>query len=170
MDKDSSKSIVIYYSYEGNTRFIAQTIANEIHADILELKPKKEMKSKGFMKYVWGGKSVVLKQKPELESYQFNLENYHLIILGTPVWSFTFSPAMRTFFSEVTIKNKKVAVFCCHEGGMRNTLENMINEVPNNSIVGKNDFNHPLVKNKSDNEKKAILWAQDLIKTINQTN
>ena len=50
------RSIVIFYSYEGNTRFIANTISKEIYADILELKPKKDMNSKGFMKYVWGGR------------------------------------------------------------------------------------------------------------------
>ena len=37
------KSIVIFYSLEGNTRLIATAIANAINADILELKTKKEI-------------------------------------------------------------------------------------------------------------------------------
>lgn len=34
------KAIVVYYSFEGNTKLIAQTIANTVDADIEELKPK----------------------------------------------------------------------------------------------------------------------------------
>ena len=30
------KALVIYYSFEGNTRFIAETIANSTSADILD--------------------------------------------------------------------------------------------------------------------------------------
>ena len=35
------KKMVIYYSYEGNTRFMAQTIAGAVGADLMELKLKK---------------------------------------------------------------------------------------------------------------------------------
>lgn len=44
------KKLVVFYSFEGNTKFLAEAIANEIKADILELKPKKEIKTKGFFK------------------------------------------------------------------------------------------------------------------------
>ena len=33
------KKLVVYYSFEGNTKLISTAIANEIGADILELKP-----------------------------------------------------------------------------------------------------------------------------------
>ena len=48
------KKLVVFYSYEGNTKFIAKTIAESINEDILELKPVKDMDSKGFMKFIWG--------------------------------------------------------------------------------------------------------------------
>lgn len=35
------KNLVVYYSLEGNTKLIAEFIAKEIGADIIELKPKK---------------------------------------------------------------------------------------------------------------------------------
>ncbi len=52
------KKLVIFYSFEGNTKLIAENIAQAIGADLLELKPKKKMKSKGFMKFVWGGQHL----------------------------------------------------------------------------------------------------------------
>ncbi|MBI6872212.1 flavodoxin family protein [Clostridium aciditolerans] len=33
------KKLVVFYSFEGNTRYIAQSIAKAINADLLELKP-----------------------------------------------------------------------------------------------------------------------------------
>lgn len=34
------KSLVIYYSLEGNTKLIADTIKNELNSDVLELRTK----------------------------------------------------------------------------------------------------------------------------------
>ena len=45
------KSLVIFYSLEGNTKLIATTIATTINADILELKPNKKYHNSGFKKY-----------------------------------------------------------------------------------------------------------------------
>ena len=55
------KSLVIYYSLEGNTKLIADTIKNELNSDVLELRTKKQYPNKGFKKYLCGGKSVILK-------------------------------------------------------------------------------------------------------------
>lgn len=45
------KNLVVFYSLEGNTKFIASQIAKKVNADILELKTKKEYPNKGFKKY-----------------------------------------------------------------------------------------------------------------------
>lgn len=45
------KSLVIYYSLEGNTKLIADTIKNELNSDVLELRTKKQYPNKGFKKY-----------------------------------------------------------------------------------------------------------------------
>lgn len=40
------KSLVVYYSFSGNTRLIAETVAVAINADIEELKPEKPLNAK----------------------------------------------------------------------------------------------------------------------------
>lgn len=156
---DSLKKLVVYYSFEGNTRFIANVIASSIRADLLELKPVKELSSKGFTKYFWGGRQVIFRKKPDLLPLELDPEKYDLIFIGTPVWVFTYSPVLRTFFSQVLLKNKKIAFFCCHEGGMKSTLNNMERALPGNTIVGKIDFYKPLAGDKEADEKKAKEWA-----------
>ena len=157
------KKLVVFYSYEGNTKFIAKTIADSINADILELKPVKDMKSKGFMKFIWGGQKVIMKQKPELTKFNIDPIDYDFLFIGTPVWAFTYSPALRTFFSKTKLRDKKTAIFCCHEGGMKKTLENMKKTLVGNTIVGENDFFHPLYKNNEENDIKTREWAEKII-------
>jgi flavodoxin len=59
------KALVVYYSLEGNTRFIAENIAAEIGADIFALKTKKKLPG-GFLKYIIGGFQAVSKKTPEI--------------------------------------------------------------------------------------------------------
>jgi len=118
-------TLVVYYSYEGGTRLIAQTIAAALHSDIMECRPTKDIKSKGLMKYVWGGRQVVFKTHPQLEPFEKNPAEYDTIIIGTPVWAFTYTPAIRSFLSQANLQQKKIGLFCCHEGTKGKTLENL---------------------------------------------
>lgn len=155
------KSLIIYYSFEGSTKFIAETIAKETGADLLELKPEKELKSHGFSKYIWGGRQVVMKIKPKLLPFAKNPNDYDVIIIGTPVWAYTFTPPLRTFFSEVKLQNKKIVLFCCSDGEKGKIFENMKKELGDNDFIGEMEFVET-AKNKTENGKKAVKWAKGL--------
>jgi flavodoxin len=158
----NSKNLIIYYSLEGNTKFIAETMAKISGADLLELKPEKEISSKNFMKFFWGGKQVMMKEKPKLLPLDKNPNDYDLIIIGTPVWVLNYAPPLRTFFNDYKILNKKVALFCTHEGNPGKTLTNMANEQFNNQIIGQIDFLKPL-KNKGGSLTKVENWVKQII-------
>ncbi|HPF17383.1 MAG TPA: flavodoxin [Thermotogota bacterium] len=118
------KILVLYYSYEGHTKKIAEVIAKELSADIEGIKPIKEMKSKGFGKFLWGGGQVVMKKKPELKPMNVNPDDYDLIFIGTPVWAFTYAPPVKTILETGILRDKKIAFFYTHEGGEGKTEEN----------------------------------------------
>ena len=67
------KRIVVYFSLEGNTEYIADELAKALPADKLKLVPKKAYSTSGFSKFFWGGKSAVMAEKPELEPYDVDL-------------------------------------------------------------------------------------------------
>ena len=94
------KTLVVYYSLEGNTKFIAETISKTVGADLLELKPIKDISSTWFMKYFWWWRQVMMKEKPELKAFDKDLDKYDLIFIGTPVWAFNYTPAIYTFFEK----------------------------------------------------------------------
>ncbi len=162
-----TRVLVLYYSFEGNTRCIAEAIARSINADLAALKPKKEPNSHGGSKYLWGGKQVVMKETPPLEPLDVDVDAYDLIFVGTPVWAFTFTPAIRTVLKEKLIQGSSLAIFCVHEGGMKSTLTKMANafEKLSNNIVAQNNFVNVLV-NKEDNEKKAAEWAKSVLENL----
>ena len=109
---------IVYYSMSGNTKYVANKIAERIEADIIRIDPVKAYPDKGAKKFIWGGKSAVMGEKPALHPYEFNVEKYDRIILGTPVWASNFAPLIRTFIKEnPNIHGKKLAVFTCFSGG-----------------------------------------------------
>ena len=60
------KTLIVYYTLEGNTHYTAKKIASAIGADVLRIKPVKTYPKKGFRKFFWGGKSAVMAETPEL--------------------------------------------------------------------------------------------------------
>ena len=157
------KKLVVFYSLDGNTRFVARTIAEAVAADILELNPKDGPRKSGFAKYIWGGRQVMRKYKPELEAFDKKPEDYDLLFIGTPVWAWTYTPALATFFSTVPLKGKKIAVFCCSGGGKGKTLEKMKENLGGNEIVGETDFVEPLRRDQKENATKARKWAREVV-------
>lgn len=112
------KTAIVYYSMSGNTKYVADKIAERIEADMIRIDPVKAYPDKGTKKFIWGGKSAVMGEKPALHPYEFNAEKYDRIILGTPVWASNFAPPIRTFIKEnPDIQGKKLAVFTCFSGG-----------------------------------------------------
>ena len=76
------KTLIVYYTLEGNTHYAAKKIASKIGADVLRIKPVKTYPKKGFRKFFWGGKSAVMAETPELEPLSWlkrrNLSRTHL--------------------------------------------------------------------------------------------
>ncbi len=111
------KVAVVYFSLEGNTKYVAEKIAKVLDADMIQLIPVKEYPTGKVSKFFWGGKSATFKEIPKLEEYRFDSINYDLVLLGTPIWAGTFTPPLRTFLRENKLIGKKVALFACCSGG-----------------------------------------------------
>jgi len=115
---DDMKTLVVYYSLEGNTEYAAGIIASNIGADTLRVDPVKAYPTGGFKKFFWGGKSAVMAERPKLQPYSFQPEQYERIILGFPVWAGNVTPPVRTFVQDnlETLKDKRIAAFACQSG------------------------------------------------------
>lgn len=162
---NNPKVCVIYYSLSGNTEIVAKAISDEIGAKLVKIKPKKEIKSKGLLRYLWVGKQVLMKETPDIEDISENFDDYDVIIIGTPVWAYTFSPPIRGFFSKISIKNKKIALFCTYDGNKGKALLRMEKELLKDKIISEQSFLR-VKNNQEDSIDKAKIWARKIISSI----
>ncbi|SHK32297.1 flavodoxin family protein [Paramaledivibacter caminithermalis] len=164
MEGKKLKKLIIFYSLEGNTRFIAENISDITGGDLLELKPKEDIKSKGFMRFIWGGRQVVTGKKPELMPINKNPNDYDIIFLGTPIWASRYTPAINSFLDKTKITGKKIALFCCHAGGGNGKAFNMLKEqLKENEILGQIEFKDPLKHDKEEAILRLKKWIEEII-------
>ena len=130
-----SKTLMIYYSLEGNTDFAAQTAAGFADIDLERLVPVKEPPKAGFGKFFWGGKSVVFSETPALEPLKYNAGDYDNIIIGFPIWAGSYPPAIASYIKEHAFTGKKVCVIACSAGGnCAKAVKKLEDNLPGNSF------------------------------------
>lgn len=135
------KSVIIYYSLEGSTHLVAKMIAERTGADIIRLKPEKEIPKKGFGKYFWGGKSVIFHDKPKLMNDKLELDNYDTVFIGTPIWAGGYSAPVNTFLSMNQLEGKKIFLFATHKGGgAGKCFTKMKERLEKSQIIAETDF------------------------------
>jgi flavodoxin len=156
------RTLVVYFSFEGNTRLIAQKIAETISADTIELKTSKQYPKKGLGKFFWGGKSVLFGEMPQLLNQPIDMNPYDRILIGTPVWAGSFAPPIKSFINQYKIAGKQIALFACHGGGgAAKCFANFKKALSDNTFVSEIDFVEPKRK-PEENSSKAIRWAKEL--------
>ena len=159
------KTLVVYYSLEGNTEYVAERIKETIGADLLKLVPKKVYHDKGFAKFFWGGKSAVMAEKPELEAYVVDLTAYERIIFGFPVWASNFTPPIRTFVEDNKsgLSGKKIAAFACQSGaGAEKALAKLAKTLGIDDFEQKAIFIDPKAKKSDDMDAKIEAFCKAL--------
>ncbi len=88
------KSIVLYYSYTGHTKKVAEKLARTQNAEIIEVKTKRH-KSR-FMTYLVDCPRARMRKNAAVQPITQNLKEYGLITLLAPVWSWYPAPAVNT--------------------------------------------------------------------------
>jgi flavodoxin len=103
---------IIYYSFSGNTgqacMFLREKLAGVGHSvTLVEVKPQQE--ETDFFRQ---GRMASKHQIPELANGNCSVAPYDLVIFASPVWAFTFTPAVRAFLQACTgLGNKRCACF-----------------------------------------------------------
>ena len=158
------KTLIVYYSHEGNTDFVVKKIAEKTGADTLRLIPVKKYPEKGFAKFFWGGKSAVMAETPELEPYSVDLDSYEQIVFCFPVWASNITPPLRTFIKENPgIKEKRIAAFACQSGaGAEKAFGKLKESIGIDSLVTTLILIDPKDKPTDDNDRKIEDFCKEI--------
>lgn len=117
------KSIVIYYSYGGNTRKVAEMIQKVLGADMAEIETVVPYTGSYNDVVDQGHREVDRGFMPEIRQLEVDLSQYDTVILGTPVWWYTYAPAVNTFLSHTDLSGKEVYPFATNGGWIGHTFK-----------------------------------------------
>ena len=121
------KAIILYYSYLGNTKKIAEMIQGKIGGDIARIETVVPY-GKDYNQVVSQGEDEINRGfMPEIKPLDIRLENYDTVILGTPVWWYTFAPAIKTFLAQNNLSGKKIYPFATNGGWIGHTFKDIEN-------------------------------------------
>ena len=116
----TGKVAVVYFSWSGNTRFAAETIAKKAGADIFEIKAETPYNG-DFRKCCDEAKPECYGKtlRPIKPVAGLDLAKYDIVLVGTPNWWGTLAPPVRTWTtqSKAALKGKTVCLFQTHGGG-----------------------------------------------------
>ena len=102
------KTLVAFYSRDGNTKRVAEIIAKALNADIDEIKDKKSRK--GIIGFLRAGYDATRGKTTEI-NFSKNPADYDVVILGGPVWNGRVTPTVRTYLLKNRDSVKKAAFF-----------------------------------------------------------
>ena len=153
------KKLVVYYSRTGNTKFVAEKIANQLNADISEIIDRKNRK--GRLVFLTGGFAALREKLTKIEVSK-SIDDYDLIIVGSPVWAGKITPAVRTFLVNNDFSDKQVAFFVTLGGDKpKKALTNMEKIIePKNSIEELGIIN--ALKNPEDIDQQIVDWCKKI--------
>ncbi len=112
------KILVVYYSAQGHTKSVAETVADELGADLFEIVPQKvyseadldwtDEESRVTREYEDEG----LRDVPLAQTTPDNWADYGTVLLGYPIWWAIAAWPCNHFASDNDFTGKKVIPFC----------------------------------------------------------
>lgn len=114
----SGKTLVVYYSATGNTKAVAEMIAEETNGDLFEIEPK-DSYSEDDLDWTDSNSRVAREYENEDErhvelvsSTVNNWEDYDTVFLGYPIWWGIAAWPVNTFIENNDFTDKTVVPFC----------------------------------------------------------
>ena len=154
------KSLIVYYTRTGNARFVAETIAAEIGADVEEVVDLK--KRSGPLGFLIGGKDARQGKETKISPTAKMPTDYELVIFGTPVWAGKPAPAINTYLKKNNFSGTKVAAYFTQGQEKSQAIKEAKMLIPNSTWVGELSLISPL-KNKDKAEKQIIEWCKTIV-------
>ena len=117
MDIKMKKMLVVYYSWSnGNTKKIAEQLADETGADIARIETTEPYRGSHEDVVEQGKREVEAGFMPQINPLSVNLADYDVIAIGTPTWWYTMAPAVLTFLTTNDFTGKTVIPFMTNGG------------------------------------------------------
>lgn len=130
------KTLIVYFSWSGNTRAVANTIQELTGYDIVEIEVEEPYSSVYNEVTVRARRELDNDIRPALVTRVENIDEYDTLIVGTPIWSSRLAPPVKSFLAMYDLAGKKIAPFCTHGGsGTAQSVNNIRSVCPDSEIL-----------------------------------
>lgn len=114
------RSAIIYYSYSGNTKLVAETLSLCLSAKgevrMIDLQAQDESRT-----FFGQCKRAFWHVRAKLKPAKYDLSGYDILCFGTPVWAFAPAPAMNAYLDHCSgVGGKKIILFTTYGSGTGN--------------------------------------------------
>lgn len=134
---DAGKTLIVYFSWGGNTRTVANHIHDLIGGDIVEVETVIPYPDTYEEVTQIAPGELASDYRPELKTKVDNMDEYDTLIVGTPIWGGHLTPAMKSFLASYNLSGKAIAPFCTHGGsGTAQSVNDIHSVCPNSTILG----------------------------------
>lgn len=132
----SGNVLIVFFSWGGNTRGIAQEIQQQTGADIVELTPVEPYSDDYNTVLMEAQEDQHRQARPELKEHIDNMEQYDTILLGYPNWWASIPMPIATFLESYDLSGKTIVPFCSHGGGRFGQSLTAIAKLAPDSTIG----------------------------------
>lgn len=113
----AANSLVLFYSWSGSTKYLAQMIAQRTGSDLRELQPVTPYPADYQAVVRQARTEIQEKRYPELCPLSINWEQYKVVYIGSPNWCSSIAPPVAAFLYQRMPTDKIIVPFCTHGGG-----------------------------------------------------
>lgn len=133
---DTSRILVVYFSWSGNTENAAEIIGEKTGARVEELELVEPYSNNYNEVLDQVQEDLNRDARPELETFIENMEDYDVILIGYPNWWATIPMPIATFLESYDFSDKVIIPFCSHGGGSFGQSITDISKLAPNSRIG----------------------------------
>ena len=134
-----NKVLVIYYSFTGNSKKVAEYVKNKLNADILELEPTVPFSS-DYDEVVEEWQNNDIKRDVDIKHINIDLYKKKKIVLITCTWWYGISPVMTRFLKDYDLSGKEIIVASSNAGWIGHCFKDYKTLLPNSNIKGELDL------------------------------
>ncbi len=159
-------TLVIYYSFTGNAKKIANYVKEKKNADILELEPKTPFSSSSYDEVVDQWQNNDIKRDVEIKDVNVDLSKYKNIVLITCTWWYGISPVMKRFLKEYDLSGKNIITASTNAGWIGHSLKDYGALLKDSNIKGELNLRFSSSKGNRDEMITSIKDVDDWIKKL----
>lgn len=149
---------------KGNTKIIAEIIAQKTGGDLFEIKPVKNYPVDYDECTKIASREKATKARPEFVGDVENFAQYDTIFIGYPIWYGDAPMIIYSFLEKYDFGGKKIIPFCTHGGsGLSSTDQQITLVCPNSKILQGFEIRGTVAqKNFSESEQKVSDWLNKI--------